>query len=153
MDNPTGIVQAVLTDTDGRRAIVEVDAGVVCPRCAAGKGCGAGLLVNAGQAPRVEATVSADSVLRAGDRVELVLASDKLLRAALIGYGLPLLGALVAASIAGLLALGDLAAALAASAGLAFGVIVGRRWLRRGTCMQDFVPMVRHRLSSGTAGR
>lgn len=153
MDNPTGIIHSVLTGADGRRAIVDVDASVVCPRCAAGRGCGAGLLSGAAQARRVAASVAADRPLVAGDRVELVLASERLLRATLIVYGLPLGGALGAAALAYLLEFQDMAAVAAAIAGLALGIMAGRWRLRQGECLRDFVPMVGKRLPSGAGDR
>ena len=44
MENPTGRVVSLVDKRSGARAVVEVDAASACPRCAAGKGCGAGLL-------------------------------------------------------------------------------------------------------------
>lgn len=152
MDNPTGTIHSVVADALGTRAIVDVDVGSACPRCAAGKGCGAGLLIGGGQVRRVEAAVSANMALAAGDRVELVLASSKLLRATLIVYGLPLVGAVGSAAMAYLLELGDAAAALAAIAGLSVGLLAGRWRLRRDTCLAHFVPRIEKRLQPQQTG-
>lgn len=152
MDNPTGIIHSLVADAHGTRAIVEVDVSSACPRCAAGKGCGAGLLIGTRQVRRVEAVVSANMALAAGDRVELVLPSSKLLQATLIVYGLPLLGAVGSAAMAYLLALGDAAAALAAIAGLSAGLLVGRWRLRRDACLAHFVPHIEKRLRSLQTG-
>ncbi|MDH4125909.1 MAG: SoxR reducing system RseC family protein [Gammaproteobacteria bacterium] len=152
MNNPTGTIQSLLSDADGPRAIVEVENGPLCARCAAGKGCGAGLLGGTSQMRRVEAAVRADLKLAAGDRVELVLPTDRLLRATLISYGLPLSGALLAASIAWLLGFGDTAAALSALAGIGAGWIVGRWQLGRGDCLRQFEPVVGKRLDAQESG-
>jgi sigma-E factor negative regulatory protein RseC len=153
MDNPTGTVQTLLGGAEAPRAVVLVDDIVACPRCAAGQGCGAGLLIGATQARRVEVSLAADMPLATGDRVELVLAAGKVLRATLIVYGLPLLGALIAAAVAFLLAWGDTVAVLAAIGGLSAGMLAGRHLLRRGACLQNFVPRVGKRLQPGTSGR
>jgi len=153
MDNPTGTIISLVAGEQGRRALVDVDAGPACPRCAAGKGCGAGLLIGNDQLRRVAAAVGDDRALAAGDRVELVMATDTVLRAALIVYGLPLLGAVGAAALAYLLALGDAAAALAAITGLVSGLLAGRWQLHRGGCLQQFVPLVGRRLQSQANGR
>ncbi len=152
MDNPTGIIQSLVTDANGTRAIVEVDVSTACPRCAAGKGCGAGLLVGSGRLRRVEAAFGADMVLVEGDSVEISLASSNLLQAALIVYGLPLLGAILAAGLAYVLALGDGAAAVAAIIGLSAGLLAGRWRLRRNACIDDFVPRVEKRLQRAQNG-
>ena len=143
MSNPSGTIQSLLSAT---RVVVEVDVSEVCPRCAAGKGCGAGLLGGGKQRRQVEAAVDTRVSLAEGDRVELILAADNLLRAALIVYGLPLLGAIVAASLAYLLALGDAAAAVAAIGGVSLGLLVSRQHLRRTACLENFVPRVERRL-------
>ncbi len=115
---------------DGARAIVDIEVAAACPRCAAGKGCGAGLISN--------------------DLVEIALAPDNLLRAAAIVYGLPMLGAVAAAALAYVLSLGDAAAAVAALAGLSAGFAIGRWRLRRISCLRRFVPSVQRRLDAGT---
>lgn len=152
MNNPSGIIQTVISDATGSRAIVEVENDPVCPRCAAGKGCGAGLLGAASQTRRVEVSLGADQALVAGDRVELVLPTDRLLRATLIGYGLPLGGALLAAAMAYWLEFGDKAAALTTVAGIGAGWIAGRWLLSRGDCLRQFVPSVGKRLLSPGSG-
>jgi sigma-E factor negative regulatory protein RseC len=148
MMNPSGTILSLISDEQGTRAVVEVDNSPVCPRCAAGKGCGAGLLTGNTQTRRVEVPLGADLALDAGDRVEIVLGSDKLLRATLIGYGLPLAGALLAAAAAYWLALADAAATLLVCSGVAAGWIAGRGLLDRDLCLQQFVPAIGRRLPS-----
>ena len=45
MDTPKGTVVSVMTRGDRFVATVNVDVSAVCARCAAGRGCGAGLLI------------------------------------------------------------------------------------------------------------
>lgn len=153
MDNPTGKIESMTMVDGAMRAVVEVEAGSACPRCAAGKGCGAGLFMGNSRGRKVEAIVAPHLSVEQGDSVELSLASENLLRAALIVYGLPLSGAITAAGLAYLLRLGDSAAAVAAVLGLAIGLLLSRWRLRYGDCMESFVPYVEKRLQSPQNGR
>ena len=146
MDNPTGKIQSLIASDGAVRAVVEVDVSAACPRCAAGKGCGAGLFTGSNRKRRVEAIVGKHISLAEGDSVEISLASENLLNAALIVYGIPLFGAVTAAGLAYLLQLGDSAAAVAAVLGLGFGLLVGRWRLSRSECIENFVPYVEKRL-------
>lgn len=142
MDNPRGRVLSLVDSADGVRAIVAVNVASVCPRCAAGKGCGAGIFT-AGRGDRqVEASVRSGLNVAVDDVVEISLAPDNLLQAAAIVYGLPMLGAIVAAAVAYTLSLGDAAAAIAALLGLGTGLGIGRWRLRETSCMERFVPTV-----------
>jgi len=127
-------------------AVVDVDTAVTCPRCAAGKGCGAALLGADRGARQVEASIRPGLSVSEGDVVEIALAPDNLLQAAIIVYGLPLLGAVMAAAAAYGLSLGDAAAAAAVLAGLGLGVLAGRRRLQQTQCLQRFVPTVVRRV-------
>lgn len=146
MDHPTGTIQSVQTSEDGIRAIVEVDPRAICPRCASGKGCGAGLFGDSKQKRTVEALVVAETDLHSGDSVELRLAPAGLLGAAGIVYGLPLLGALLAAGAAWFLQLSDAAAAMVAVLGLIGGFMMGRWRLGRVDCIDELVPTVEKKL-------
>jgi len=128
------------------RAIVEVDVRAVCPRCAAGKGCGAGIFNGTEKRRSVQAQVSDNMILHKGDSVELQLAPASVLAAAGTVYGLPLLGALLAAAAAWFLRLGDAAAAAAAVLGLAGGFMLGRWKLQRRECIGDLMPTVGKKL-------
>ena len=150
MDNPTGRVLSLVDNADGARAIVDIEVAAACPRCAAGKGCGAGLISGSGSNRQVEASIGAGLHVAENDLVEIALAPDNLLRAAAIVYGLPMLGAVAAAALAYALSLGDAAAAVAALAGLSAGFAIGRWRLRRTSCLRRFVPSVQRRLDSGT---
>jgi sigma-E factor negative regulatory protein RseC len=146
MDNPTGKIQSLIATDGDVRAVVEVDVSKACPRCAAGKGCGAGLFTGSNRKRRVEAIVGEHISIAEGDSVEISLASENLLNAALIVYGIPLLGAVTAAGLAYLVQLGDSVAALAALTGLLIGLLLGRWRLSRSECIENFVPYVEKRL-------
>jgi sigma-E factor negative regulatory protein RseC len=146
MSHPTGTIKSISTGERGTRAIVEVDVRAVCPRCAAGKGCGAGLLAGTDRTRTVEATVLQNLELHTGDSVELRLAPTNLLAAAGIVYGLPLLGAIVAAGGAYFMRQGDAAAAAAAVAGVIVGLMISRHKLRQADCINDLVPTVEKKL-------
>ncbi len=130
-------------------AIVTVEAAAVCPRCAAGKGCGAGLLGANGGERQVEASIRPGVSVATNDIVEIALAPASLLRAALIVYGLPMLGAGIGAAIAYTMSLGDAAAALLAVAGLACGLLLGRWRLSKAACLRRYLPMVERRIAAG----
>ena len=142
METPTGTIVSI-TDRGGDvRAVIEVDVAAACPRCAAGKGCGAGIL-GAGRGIRqVEVVIDPGSHLSEGDQVQLTLAPDSILRASVIVYGVPLLGAVAGAAAAYGLSLGDLGAAIATLAGLGAGLMFSRRHLNRSDCLREFTPTV-----------
>jgi len=148
MDNPTGTIQSVIPETAGIRAIVAVDVASACPRCAAGKGCGAGLFTGNGRTHTVEAVVDHDMALVTGDSVELRLAPYNVLAASMLVYGIPLLGAIAAAGAAYLLQLSDSAAAIAAVSGLVAGLAISRWKLNRDGCIDKFVPHIEKRLQN-----
>jgi len=138
---------SLVDSTNGARAVVIVDVAAACPRCAAGKGCGAGLFASGGSNRQIEATIRPGLDIAEEDIVEIVLAPDNLLQAAIIVYGLPMLGAVGAAAIAYALSLGDAAAAVAALLGLGSGLAISRWRLRQTDCLQRFVPIIERRLA------
>ena len=140
MDTPAGKVIAVRRSATGTHVTVDVDASAVCPRCAEGKGCGAGLFGGRRQGRRIEAEFASDSAVSSGDVVRLHLAPRSVLRASLIVYGWPLAGALAGAAAAYAAGFGDAAAALLALLGMAAGAFLVRRRLARGDCLRDFTP-------------
>jgi len=91
MDRASGEILSISADT----ATVSVVASG-CPRCAAGKGCGAGLLASSEGSTQVDIQLSPGHFYRTGDAVTLTIASSSLLRAALLAYGLPLAGTVLA---------------------------------------------------------
>jgi sigma-E factor negative regulatory protein RseC len=146
MQNPHGHIIAIRPDNS---AVVEIEAAVVCERCASGKGCGAGLLGKQPGERHIEATVAAHLNLENGDEVSISLQPNNVLRAAVIVYGYPLLGALTAAGFAYVVGLDDVAAALAALAGLVGGYLVAKWRLKAACCLREFTPVVVERFSAG----
>ena len=59
-----------------------------------------------------------------------------LLHAAAVVYGIPMLGALLAAAVAYSASLGDAGAAVASLLGLGAGLVVSRSRLRKAGCLQ-----------------
>ena len=149
MDNPQGKVVGFVSSSSGRCAVVAVDAAEACPRCAAGKGCGAGIFTSSGKTRRIEVPLMADQQLNEGDIVGLELAAREVLHASWIVYGLPLAGAAIAAASAYLLGFGDAGTAVLALVGLAAGFQAGRRRLRRVDCLEAFTPVITDRLTTG----
>lgn len=146
MENPCGRVVSLVDNGEGGRAVVAIEVAAICPRCASGKGCGAGLLTGTSGIREVEATIGSGLDIAADDMVELSLAPDNLLRAALLVYGIPMLGAAIGAIVAFGLSFGDAAAAGAALLGLGAGLAVSRWWLQQDSCLNRFVPTVERRV-------
>lgn len=142
MNHAYGKVVSVSDDARGRRASIDVEASAVCARCAAGKGCGAGLFGARQSTRRLEATIPPGTTLRAGDDVRVALEPGDLLSAAFIVYGWPLFGAAFGAGFAYLLNAGDAVAALSALAGLLGGAMLARRRLRESRCVSRFQPKI-----------
>lgn len=147
METPQGRILSVQSDAIPPSALVEVTASVSCARCAAGKGCGAGILGGDEKPRQVDALIARGLNLREGDRVQIALAPNNLLRASAIVYGLPLMGAVAGAAGAWWAGLGDLGAAFSALAGVGVGILAGRRRLQRTGCLQMFTPTVTARLA------
>jgi sigma-E factor negative regulatory protein RseC len=151
MENLQGKIVSIARDADGVRAIVDVDAGVICPRCAAGKGCGAGIFGASDQPRRVEAILATGLDVSIGDSVSLSLGSRNLLQASIIVYGWPLFGAAAGAVFAALAGFGDTGAVVAALTGLTLGALLARIRLGASECLTRFVPVVTsHPGHSGT---
>ena len=150
MESPTARIVAIV---DGR-ARVAVTASA-CPRCAAGKGCGAGLLARQDVPREIELELDDRLRLEVGDTVRLSLEPSKLLRAAVIAYGLPLAGVVTLPAAAWFLAgpLTEAAAVSAAGVGLVAGVLAARRSLRRDGCLRQFVPSIVARVPASGGGR
>jgi sigma-E factor negative regulatory protein RseC len=135
-------------DRSERRVVVEVKSAITCERCESGKGCGAGLLGKQGGDKYVEATLAAGIVVGDGDHVSLMLEPRNILRAAIIVYGYPLAGAVLAATVAFAIGWGDIAGAFAALTGIVIGILVARIRLRNRRYLRNFMPVVVDRLSA-----
>ena len=143
MDPPVGRIVSI---ADGQ-ATVSVDAAAICARCAAGKGCGAGLLTGSNRSRLIDVQITPGLTLKAGDEVRLTLAPSHLLRAAIFAYGLPLLGVIVALGLAWYLneTLNDRFAVILAIGGLFTGAMLGRHFLNKDGCLKNLVPTVAER--------
>jgi sigma-E factor negative regulatory protein RseC len=141
MDSPRGRVIQLESSCSVLLAEVEVNAVSSCARCAAGKGCGAGLLAG-DKRRRLQALVANGVEIKEGDEVRIELAPRNLLRASWLVYGVPLTAAVLTAAIAYLLDFGDTAAVFAATAGLAVGLLIARGRLRTAGCLRDFTPTI-----------
>ncbi len=143
MDSPVGRIVSI---ADGY-ATVSVDAAAICARCAAGKGCGAGLLTGSNRTRLIEVQLSPGMDLDAGDEVKLTLAPAHLLRAASLAYGLPLGGIVIALGAAWFLnqSLDDLFAIALAIGGLLIGGFFSRHLLNKDACLKNLVPTVSER--------
>ena len=139
---------ATVIDRSGHDAVVRVE-GVACPRCAAGKGCGAAIFARSPGATTLTARVADSLQVAPGDRVELSVANRSLIRAACYVYGAPLLGLLLASGFVHLSseAPNDWVALLWGMVGLGAGAAAGRVLARRDTCVNGLRPTV-----SGRAG-
>ena len=148
MDSPQGRIIELYRDAAPPRALVEVVVAASCPRCAAGKGCGAGLFGGEPAARRVDALLPEHLDLQRGDRVWLELAPEDLLQAALTAYGTPLLAMLLTAGGAYFAGLDDLQAVVATLLGGGIGIAVARVRLRRRECLQQMTPRIAGRRSA-----
>ncbi len=135
MQVPTGTL--VSSAARGGLARVRVDEPVACARCAAGRGCGAGIFARQRAGEIIDAHVLDDG-LEPGAAVDILLDDGGLLKAALLAYGYPLAGAL--AGVLSGSAFGDSGAAIGALAGISAGLLLSRA--RIGTAP---VPSIRPR--------
>ena len=146
MEQATGHVIALESGSASLHAEVEVSAVVACARCAAGRGCGAGLLGASEKKRRVQALIAAGVDVQEGDAVRIELSDRQLLRASWLVYGLPLVAAVTATGMAYFFGLDDSYAVIAAVAGLAVGLLVARRQLSSAACLYRFTPTIVARL-------
>jgi positive regulator of sigma E activity len=84
--------------------------------------------------------------LREGDEVQLELAPQSVLHAALLVYGIPLAVTVVMAGIAYFARLSDAEAVLAVIAGITVSAFISRQRLRRSNCLRQFTPAITGRL-------
>lgn len=146
MDSPV----ATITSISNGMATVTVSRSVACARCAAGKGCGAGLLGGNPKPVRLQVPLPEEMGLQVGDQVCLELSPESLLRASFLVYGLPLVGVVIALLIGWLVAgpLPDTSAIGLAIVGLLTGLAVGRARIGRNRCLERFVPAISGRALS-----
>lgn len=142
MNTASGTILSVSGEGNKRTALVEVSADVVCARCAAGNGCGAGLFGKRETMRQIAVVVPERVSVREGDSVRLVMQSRDLLIASAIVYGWPLAGGVLGAVFAWQLGGTDGVAAIAAAAGIGAGVWLARRRVRGVACLQRFTPRI-----------
>ena len=146
MDSPV----ATITSISNGVATVTVSRSVACARCAAGKGCGAGLLGGNPKPVSIQVPLPEEMGLKVGDQVCLELSPESLLKASFLVYGLPLVGVVTALLIGWLVAgpLPDTSAIGLAIVGLLTGLVVGRARIGRNRCLERFVPAISGRAVS-----
>jgi sigma-E factor negative regulatory protein RseC len=132
---------ATVRSVGNGRATLEIEIQAACPRCAEGKGCGAGLF-NGPRERNLQLDVPGDLALSAGDRVYLEVSDSGILRAAVLAYGMPLAGVLLSLALARLVLgpLSDATGVCVAAAGLVTGWILGRRRLSPARSLEPFQP-------------
>jgi sigma-E factor negative regulatory protein RseC len=137
-------IQGTVLSVSGQLATVSVDTAAVCPRCAAGKGCGAGLFGASSASRSIDIELPPADDIRPGDRVTLSILPKRLLHASMLVYGLPLAGVLILLLLGFLFMrpLTDAVAVSLAMAGLLGGFLLGRSLLGRESCLRQFVPAV-----------
>ena len=137
MESAIGKISAL----NGVVATVAVDSPMACQRCAAGKGCGAGIFQAAEKSREIEVRIPADMMVRPGDTIELTIGPKFLLRAAMLAYGLPLAGVVLFPGLAWLISgsIADNVGIALAITGLAAGLILGRQILQRESVCEQFV--------------
>jgi len=137
---------------DDRIATVVVESPVACRRCAAGKGCGAGIFQGADRNREVRVEIPVGMEVQEGDTIELMIGPRFLLRAAMLAYGLPLATMVLSLFLAWMLTgnPGDGLGVVLAVLGLAVGLVVGRRILNSESICEQFVPAVGRVSDAGT---
>ncbi len=140
MESVAGKISAI----DDQRVTVEVRSAIACRRCAAGKGCGAGILQSTNEVRQISVELPVGLSAGVGDRVELSVEPKYLLRAALLAYGLPLSTMLVVllAVQALPMTVNDAEAVGLALLGLIIGVMAGRSLLRKDSVCDQFIPII-----------
>ena len=140
MESVVGKISAV----DDQRVTVAVKSTFACQRCAAGRGCGAGLLQSTDEVRHVRIDLPIGLSVGVGDQVELSIEPKYLLRAALLAYGLPLSSMLAALLVLRALpgSVNEAVAVGIALLGLIAGVIAGRALLRQDSACDQFVPTI-----------
>ena len=115
----------VISSVDGI-ARVEPTAQSGCGGCASRSSCGVSGLGKYFSGRRKAIAVRCDADVRAGDELQLSMSEGDLLKAGLLAYVLPSVMAMAGAGAASSLGLGDGAAVLGATAGIAAGLLLGR---------------------------
>lgn len=129
---------------DEQVATVVVESPVACQRCAAGKGCGAGIFQDTDRSREIRVEIPAGMSVLEGDTIALMIGPKYLLRAAMLAYGLPLVTTVLSLILAWTLTgdPGDGVGIVFAVLGLGVGLVIGRRILSKESMCEQFVPDV-----------
>ena len=130
-------------ERDGDRAWVQCATRLGCPRCAEGKGCGAGLwsgLSGVGS-HSLPARVRIPDI-HPGDDVVLGVEERALIQAAVYLYGVPLVSMLSSVLAVHALAAGELWTVVSALAGLAAGFALSRKLTSRAESESRYHPTI-----------
>jgi len=142
MLNARGRVVAV--EADG--LWVETDPRSACAQCSAKHGCGERLLRQNGREVSCIKAFFSDgqnsTAWQLGDDVDIVIAEGAFLLAAVLAYGLPLLGLVLATSMAHSFHLGEFDTALAALLGLLVGGAIANLYSRIKSNTRLFNPSI-----------
>jgi sigma-E factor negative regulatory protein RseC len=149
MESAIGRISAL----DETVATVVIESPVACKRCAAGKGCGAGIFQSSDRKREIQIRIPVGMSLREGDPVELTIGPKFLLRAAMLAYGLPLIGMVAFPALARMVSGNndDGPGIVLAILGLVVGLGIGHRMLSRASTCEQFVPSI-GRVSDGQFG-
>ena len=123
--------KAKVVALDGDHALVSIQ-GEGCGRCHEPGGCGGSSLTKMFCASPSSYRVLNSGKARVGDTVTVVMDSRALLRSAMVGYGIPLLGVFLGAFFGFLLA-GEIGSMLGAAGGLMLSLGFHRLRLKRGS--------------------
>ncbi len=127
------------------RARVRVEPAPGCPRCAAGEGCGQGIIgAMRGESRPVDfwVTVPEGERLSPGDAIMLAMAPSALMAGSALVYLLPLAGLILGALLARALTDGaEGVIAIAGLGGLVGGFMLSRAWLRDAGRSGRFEPV------------
>lgn len=137
--------QGWVIECAGQRARVRVQPAQGCPRCAAGEGCGQGVIgAMRGESRPVDfwITVPEGERVSPGDAVMLTMAPSALVAGSALVYLLPLAGLVLGAILGqGLTAGSEAVTTMAGAVGLVGGLLLSRAWLRRGRWLGRFEPV------------
>lgn len=134
-------VEGVVTRLDGVRAYVKVQRIGGCGRCHEAGGCQSGSLADPLSKRCQEYAVDNPRGALPGARVAVEVPDGATLMAALLGYGVPVVGLLLGAAIGQYLAASDLGAVVGGSLGL-FLAVVGIRGVRRSDAVRSAQPRI-----------
>ena len=127
MTGPHGRVVAITA----HRALIEVNPGFSCSRCAAGRGCGAALLAGNRHRKAILLPVKRRPDHRLEQSVSLSMGVGTMATMGAQAYGIGLAGLMAGLAGAQLAGAGDVVSAVVGLVGLGGGLAAGRAYLKR----------------------